>query len=346
MRGSAWLTRTWGQRGPVAWLLWPVSILYGAAEAVRHLLYKGGIFKSRRVAVPVVVVGNVVAGGAGKTPVVMAVVKHLQARGWQTGVVSRGYGRDTRDCREVMPDSLANQVGDEPLLIKKATSAPVFVAIKRADAAAALLAKYPQTRVIVCDDGLQHYALHRDIEICVFDEGGIGNGLLLPAGPLREAWPRRLAPSGPGSAGTTLVLHTGSRSAFTGGFRGQRSLASQAISADGSVTLLSSLRARPLAAVAAIARPDQFFNMLRDQGLTLAHTESLPDHFTFDSWRFLFDGGYPLICTEKDAVKLWRHRPDALAVPLVLTLEPAFLSALEVCLTRVAGGLAPAVPDA
>src|SRR5512133_3546444 len=138
------LTRAWTHRGWLAWLLWPISLLYGALMALRHSLYQAGVFKSERVPVPVIVVGNVVAGGAGKTPVVMLLVRHLQARGLQVGVISRGYGRQSDDCREVGANSAIADVGDEPALIQRNTSAPVFVARRRIDAARALLARYPQ----------------------------------------------------------------------------------------------------------------------------------------------------------------------------------------------------------
>jgi tetraacyldisaccharide 4'-kinase len=276
------------------------------------------------VPVPVIVVGNVVAGGAGKTPVVMALVRHLQARGRHPGVISRGHGRHTRDCREVHAGSPAQEAGDEPALIKRSTRVPVFVATRRIDAARALLARYPQTDVLVCDDGLQHYALARDIEVCVFDDRGAGNGFLLPAGPLREPWPRPV----------DLVLHTGAQPAFTG-FTSRRELARHAVRADGSQVALSTLApasARPLLALAAIAQPEAFFAMLRVQGLPLARTLALPDHYDFDSWSRPKGKDYTLICTEKDAVKLWEKHPDALAVPLEFTPEPAFFEALDALL--------------
>ena len=333
------LAQAWTHRGLLAWLLWPVSLLYGLAVAVRRWQFKEGILETWRPPVRVIVVGNVVAGGAGKTPVVMAVVKHLQRRGVQVGVVSRGYGRSTQDCREVFASSAAQDAGDEPLLIQRATNAPVFVANKRVEAAQALLAKYPGTQVIVSDDGLQHYALQRDLEICVFDDRGIGNGFLLPAGPLREPWPRRALQSATGSAfpsrdllwppAETLMLHTGPHPALSGGLRATRALATHAVRSDGSTVPLAQLRGQPLAAVAAIANPGQFFDMLRGQGLTLAHTEALSDHYNFNSWSCSWDEGYSLICTEKDAVKLWRTHPQALAVPLVVTLDAEVFSAVD-----------------
>lgn len=323
--------RAWTRSGPLAWLLWPVSLLFGALVLARQGFYRAGFFKSRRIGLPVIVVGNVVAGGAGKTPVVMALVQHLQARGLRAGVVSRGYGRRTRDCREVHADSPASEVGDEPALVKRTTSAPVFVARQRFEAARALLRHHPGIDVIVCDDGLQHYAMQRDIEICVFDDRGVGNGFLLPAGPLREPWPRRSFFSHCRARPAQLVLHTGAHPAF-GGFRSQRALSCYAVCANGTRRMLAELaqsEKKPLLALAAIARPEAFFAMLHAQHLTLALTLALPDHYDFDDWVRPTDRDYLLICTEKDAVKLWTRHPDALAVALEFSPEPAFLAALD-----------------
>jgi tetraacyldisaccharide 4'-kinase len=269
----------------------------------------------------VLVVGNVIAGGAGKTPVVMALVQHLLARGLRPGVISRGYGRITRDCREVRATSLADEVGDEALLIQRRCHVPVYVAAQRVHAAQALLAQYPQTNVLLCDDGLQHLALHRDLDICVFDERGIGNGWVLPAGPLREPWPRKV----------DLVLHTGVRAAFAG-YRASRELAPLALQCDGARIPLSALRGKPLVAVAGIAQPQNFFDMLRACGLTLTQAIALPDHFSFAGWTCDVPAGGVLVCTEKDAAKLWPTHPGAVAIPLALELEPAFLTALDALL--------------
>ena len=312
------LLRIWQRRGWQAWLLWPLSLLYGLLGGLRRLLYRLQLKKSGRVPVPVIVVGNVVAGGSGKTPVVMALVQHWTERGVRVGVVSRGYGRSSTDCREVRPDSLPADVGDEPALIQRSCQVPVFVASQRLQAAQALLAAYPATQLIVCDDGLQHHALHRDLEICIFDDRGVGNGFLLPAGPLREAWPRPV----------DLVLHSGANPAFAG-WRAQRRLADYAVRFDGTRVPLATLRGTTLLAVAAIAQPESFFGMLRTAGLTLAETRALPDHYNFDSWSRPSDRHKVVICTEKDAVKLWQHQPDALAVPLVLAIDAGFWTALD-----------------
>lgn len=295
-----------------------MSLVYAALGLIRRFLYQAGIFKVERVLVPVVVVGNVIAGGSGKTPVVVALVRHLQARGLTVGVISRGYGRATKTCLEVRLNSAARDVGDEPAVIYRSTLAPVFVAVRRIEAARQLLLQHPTTQVIVCDDGLQHLGLHRDLEICVFDDRGVGNGWQLPAGPLREPWPRAV----------DFVLHTGPQPAFKG-FCGQRKLAHYAVRADGTRTALKDIANQPLLALAGIAKPEQFFDMLRKKGLLLDRTLALPDHYDFDSWSSNDYKGYTVICTEKDAVKLWRFHPETLAVPLEFTPEPLFLAAFD-----------------
>lgn len=320
----AWLTRGW-----LACLLWPLAQLHGLAVRLRRALYRSGMLESCRFGVPVIVVGNVVAGGAGKTPLVLALVRHLQAQGQHVGVVSRGYGRASDASLEVEPATPVDQSGDEPALIRRTTGAPVFVAKKRADAVRQLLAAYPSTAVVVCDDGLQHYALQRDIEIAVFDDRGIGNGWLLPAGPLREPWPARR------QQGLDLVLHTGLKPAFEG-FTSSRQLADHAIAADGSQIALTALQDRPLVALAGIANPEAFFAMLRARGLVLEQTRSLPDHHDFDADDLAACTGKTVLCTEKDAVKLF-GKPglppmQLLAIPLVFSPEPAFFGTLDALL--------------
>ena len=307
------LQREWLRRGAAARVLWPLSLLFGALAALRRGAYRAGLIKSERLPVPVVVVGNVIAGGSGKTPLVMALVEHLRSRGIAAGVVSRGYGRTTAQCLEVKRDSDPREVGDEPLLIARTCEAPVFVAASRAQAARALLKTYPLVQVIVCDDGLQHYRLRRDIEICVFDERGVGNGWLLPAGPLREPWPRD----------ADLVVRTRDTPGVSG-FAIDRRLADYALRADGTSITLEQLKGRCLKAVAAIAKPEAFFSMLRERGLVLAQTVALPDHHDFLGGPSVDANGRDLVCTAKDAVKLWRLHPQAWAVPLVLSVDAGF----------------------
>jgi tetraacyldisaccharide 4'-kinase len=320
------LPRVWLRRGPVAWALRPVAAVYGALVALRRWAYDTGFFKTQRIPALVIVVGNVVAGGAGKTPVTMAVARHLLAQGFRVGVISRGHGRRTQDTRAVAHDSAPLDVGDEPLLIHQATGVPVWVARARADAALGLLQAHPDVQILICDDGLQHQALARDIELCVMDERGTGNGWLLPAGPLREPWPRPV----------DAVLHTGPSVAGggqIGEYRAPRQLADHALTSHGQRVALSTLAGQAVDAVAGLARPEAFFSMLRQAGLTLAHTHALPDHHDFQDWQPTSatspSTDRPLLCTEKDAAKLWAHQPDALAVPMVVTPEPAFWTALD-----------------
>ncbi len=321
MHLSTWLHRhlpqVWTSRGLFAWLLLPFAGLHAALLGARKLAWHLGWWKAQRLPVPVIVVGNVVAGGAGKTPLTMALVQHLQQRGWQVGVISRGHGRKTHDTRAVMPDSLPAQVGDEPLLIHQKTGAPVWVASVRAEAGRALLQAHPDVNILVCDDGLQHWGLARDLEICVMDERGVGNGWLLPAGPLREPWPRTV----------DLLLHT-AENGLLGGFQAQRQLTPFAHDGHGRRLTLSSLIGQPVDAVAGLARPEAFFAMLRATGLQLQQTTALPDHFDYAHGSPAATNR-PLLCTEKDAAKLWLHTPQALAVPLLLTPEASFWQALD-----------------
>ena len=325
------LLRAWSKRSTCAATLWPISQLYRLLSALRRQLYRWGVLKSHQIDALVLTVGNVIVGGAGKTPTVIAIVRHLQEKNIRVGVVSKGYGRTSNACLQVQPDSNASLVGDEPLLIQQATAAPVFVADKRITAAQALMAYHPETEIIVCDDGLQHYALYRDFEICVFDDRGCGNNFLLPAGPLREPWPRRPVSQAGQDNNRLLVLHTGNQPAFAG-YRAQRSLSPFAKRADGSLVSLNSLAtadAPPLLALAGIAQPESFFSMLRNLGLPLHGTLALPDHYDFDSFSRSNYEGYQLICTEKDASKLWPIEPNALAVSLNLNIETSFFSALD-----------------
>ncbi len=312
------LLRAWTQRGVLARLLWPLARLLGAAAAVRRVLYRAGWLDAYRAPIPVVVVGNVVAGGAGKTPITLALLDHLARRGVRAGVVSRGHGRTASGCTEVTAQTPPQEAGDEPLLIARRAGVPVFVCADRPAAVRALLQAYPDVQVILSDDGLQHLALARDIEICVFDNRGVGNGWLLPAGPLREPWPRH----------ADLVVHTGEHPAFAG-WRARRTLADHAVRADGGTMPLAALAATPVTAVAGIAQPQAFFTMLRDRGLAPARTIALPDHADFSTAAPALATDATVVCTEKDAVKLWLYRPDAWAVPLQVTLDDGLTKAFD-----------------
>ncbi|MDP2419154.1 MAG: tetraacyldisaccharide 4'-kinase [Hydrogenophaga sp.] len=330
------------RRGLYAWLLRPISWIYGALMALRKLGYAWGLLKSHQLPVPVIVVGNVVVGGAGKTPTVIALVQYLQTQGWRPGVVSRGYGRTSKLVVEVTAVTPAADSGDEPALIQRATGAPVFVARQRVAAAQALLKMHPKVNVLLCDDGLQHLALARDIAIAVFDERGCGNGWLLPAGLLREPWP----PSNCGGYRPDVVLRQYREGAQPPDmvsvpglpvFNAVRRLAQHAVGQHGQRIALEQLKGQALTAMAGIARPSVFFDMLRARGLTLARELPLPDHVEPAVYTALQQSETgPLICTEKDAVKCFAltneadHAPIQIwAVPLELVPESGFFAAMD-----------------
>jgi tetraacyldisaccharide 4'-kinase len=332
----------WLSRNRRACWLRPLAALYGAVVALNQLLYRLGLRQRNPLPVPVIVVGNVIAGGAGKTPSTIAIVKHLQSQGWQPGIISRGYGRQQRaggaDVRAVTASDDARWVGDEPLLMSRHNpGVPIYVGRQRAAAGQALLAQHPQVDVLVCDDGLQHLALARDLEICVFDERGLGNGWLLPAGPLREPWPRRLRPAPP-----MLVLHTGVQRAAAlaaWGWLAPRRLAEYALNASGQRVALAELRSAEiqarLVAIAGIARPCAFFEMLHQTGLRPPLELSFGDHHVYQHADLAPYEGQLLLCTEKDAVKIWPLRPDALAVPLQLDVPADFWQQLDRSLAAI-----------
>jgi len=338
LRQSAWrrmaLTRGWCAR-----LLHPLAAAYGWLVHLRHHLYNRGWLASVRLPVPVVVVGNVVVGGAGKTPTAIAVVQHLVAQGWRPGVVSRGYGREDQATRQVEANSTAQSVGDEPLLIRQATAAPVWVGRQRGEAALELLKSHPDVNIIVCDDGLQHRALAADVRIVVFDDRAIGNGWLLPAGLLREPWPPTNAQPYPDLLLQQVSPHTSGEAVppLPGRrvWRAKRRLADDAIDTNGERRPLSAWVGQSVVALAGIARPEVFFDMLRARGLDLQTTLALPDHADpANAVAALPAGDLDILCTEKDAVKL-RHTQAGRAiwaVPLSMDTDPGFFAALDDCL--------------
>ncbi len=330
----------WQQRGFLHYLLRLLSLVYEFLFGFHRFLYQVGLFKTQTLDCIVIVVGNVVAGGAGKTPTVISIVQHLVQSGWKVGIISRGYGskstKHSASILEVSPNLAASIVGDEPLLIKNKCKVPVFVGQKRTAVAKQLLSQYPDTQIIISDDGLQHTALNRDIEVIVFDDRGIGNGRLLPAGLLREKWPRSQpitkittdANSAPQKV-ETLVLHTGQLPAFEG-FSAQRKLQAFAVNGLGEQKPLSDFVSSHNAALAAIAKPEAFFEMLQQQGLNLKHQLPLPDHFDFNEWAPPLNWqAIEIFCTEKDAVKLWSKYPKIWSVGLDFYPPTEFFTALD-----------------
>lgn len=311
------LPRHWQTTSAVTFLLWPFEVLYKMALVFRRALYQLGLIRAHKLNATVIVVGNVVAGGGGKTPLTMALVQRLVQQGHKVGVVSRGYGRTQSDVQMVSAQSTPQQVGDEPMLIFQKCQVPVAVGANRFEVAQQLIRQHPEVKFIVCDDGLQHWALQRDIEICVMDANGIGNGHLLPAGPLREAWPRQV----------DLLLHTQHRS-LSEGFESTRQLSSVAINGKGLSVALETLGQQAVEVVCGIAKPQAFADMLKARNIQIAHITALPDHANFSNWRAARPD-LKLLCTEKDAVKLWPIHPEALAVPLLFEPEISFWQAFD-----------------
>jgi tetraacyldisaccharide 4'-kinase len=287
----------WYTRSPWLLLLTPVSLVFRVAVWLRRLAYRSGLARSHRVAVPVIVVGNITVGGTGKTPLVAWLAGYLQSKGYRPGIIARGYGgRATRWPQQVRPDSDPNIVGDEAVLLAGITQCPMAVAPNRVAAARALI-EHSNCNVIISDDGLQHYALQRDVEIAVID--GIrrfGTGFSLPAGPLREPVKRLqevdlVVVNGLGSGlehrmrmlpGKACNLKDRARSQELSGFRGQA-----------------------VHAVAGIGNPERFFQTLQQAGMRV-QGHAFPDHHRFTPADIGFGDGKPVLMTEKDAVKC-RH---------------------------------------
>ena len=291
----------WQRRGWPARLLLPLAFAFGALAALRRFLYRKSWLATARLPVPVVVVGGITVGGSGKTPLLIWLAEALRAGGRRPGIVSRGYGGACHTVCAVTDDASAAVVGDEPLLIRRRTGLPVFVGRRRADAARALLAAHADCDVLLCDDGLQHYALARDVEIVVIDRRGLGNGWLLPAGPLREP-PARLADV------DAVVGHDWSQPApFAMRLVGQEAYR---LGAPQERVAVSSLAGLHLHAVAGIGEPQRFFDHLAALGLDCT-CHAFPDHHPYADGELDFAGD-AILTTEKDAVKF----PARTALPV------------------------------
>ena len=323
------LQRAWLARGPIAWALLPVAALFGAVGALRRALYGWGWCQAQTLPVPVIVVGNLVVGGAGKTPTVMAIVRLLRRHGRVPGIISRGHGRRGSACLEVRAGMRASECGDEPLLLHRRSGAPVVVGRDRVAAARLLLARHPQVNVIVSDDGLQHLRLARTAQVLVFDERGVGNGWLLPAGPLREPFASTVP------ARSVVLYNAPAATTPWPGSVAHRSLAGVAPLAAwwqgqaATQAALMALRGRPLVAAAGVARPQRFFGMLRDAGLSITPMP-LPDHHDYETLPWP-PATADVVLTEKDAIKIDPQRVGSTRVwvaALDFALPAAFDAAL------------------
>lgn len=327
---ESWLTRVWQSRSPSACLLLPLSLLFGALAALRRALYRCHILPSYRLAVPIVVIGNVVVGGTGKTPLVIWLVAALRRAGYTPGVISRGYGGksnvDASGVIEVKSDGIAEQVGDEPLLIARRANCPVMVGRDRVAAARALMAAHPSVDVIISDDGLQHYRLQRSVEVVLFDERGGGNRWFLPAGPLRESMSRRRDVTVLNGVHRPVGLPPDCLRMQVAGDH------AEALSNRMQHVALSDLNGRILA-VAGIGHPQRFFDMLRAAGLSI-ETMALPDHHVFTPQTFAGIEADVILMTEKDAVKCssidsLKTDPRMWVVPVTAQVDEALLALVD-----------------
>lgn len=335
---ARWLER-WHNGNALFALLLPLSAVFYLLSWLRRGAYRFGLLRVWRAPVPVIVVGNISVGGTGKTPLTLALVARLQAAGWRPGIVSRGYGGQADYPCWVDTSALAAVVGDEPLLLARRSQVPVVVDPVRSRAAQYLLAQ-TDCNIIICDDGLQHLGIARDIEIVVVDgERGFGSGWLLPAGPLREL-PARLrtadfcvingAWQGRGIAPT--AAHNAVMALVPGPW--------QAIGAAVKPTIESALAQTsqtqfsrppapgPIHAFAGIGHPPRFFALLQAQGFQPI-THAFPDHHAYQASDLCFTPELPLVMTEKDAVKCAGFAPaNSWYVPVQAILPESFWQAL------------------
>lgn len=322
---AKWLEAQWYQK--CFWKLlplYPLSCFYRVMIYLRLKAYQLGILARVKLPVPVVIVGNITVGGTGKTPLVIWLVEQLQALGYQPGVISRGYGAQNVGVAEVLAHSNPQAVGDEPLLIKQRLDIPVFISRERVAAGRALLKAYPQCNIIISDDGLQHYALARDIEIAVIDaERGLGNAQLLPMGPLREPKSRLHE--------VDFIVSNG-QSAEQDDMRifNMQLIASEFVSVTQSSrrVVADYFHGKKSVAVAGIGNPSRFFNQLRTMGVDASSVE-FPDHHAFKMHELDLLQADAIIMTEKDAVKCRQFQYENLwYLPVRAGLPTALVQAI------------------
>lgn len=341
-RGEDWLQAVWRTRGPASALLTPFAWLYGCLSARR---LRRQARHAWRAPVPVVVVGNILVGGTGKTPVTAAICQHLRAQGWHPGILSRGYGIAPGATARLSDTATGGAyLGDEPALLHAATGAPVAVHPRRALAAQALLAAHPETDVLIADDGLQHRALARDVEIIVQDARGTGNGRLLPAGPLREPAARLrqahwlITHLAPGEAPPAQAALADPARCLTLRLAPERLVHLASGQSRTWAQWFAEHGQDPCSAAAGIGQPERFFGMLHQAGLTLAATLGAPDHQApgAAALRRLPPG--PILITAKDGIKYTAPIDPRLWVvyPSAQFSDPRWLAALENDISRIA----------
>ena len=295
------LERHWQRMTPLSAALYPLSVVYRAIAAARRAAYHSGLLASHTVGVPVIIVGNITVGGTGKTPLVLWLASFLASHGKRPGIVSRGYGGSAPNAVEVAIDADPAVVGDEPLLLARRSGCPVWIGRDRGAAARALLEAHPRCDVILADDGLQHYRLARDCEIAVVDgERGLGNGLMLPAGPLREPATRlRTVDAVVINAGAARPEMRASARSYAMTLSGSRfrNLLDRAVDVGP-----EHFKGKRVYAIAGIGHPPRFFAHLEALGITFS-ARAFPDHHAYTAADLAFPDADAVLMTEKDAVK-------------------------------------------
>jgi tetraacyldisaccharide 4'-kinase len=320
----------WQTKHPIGYLLLPLSWLYTLVITLRRLCYQSGLIAVNQIDAPVIIVGNISVGGTGKTPLVVWLAEYFKSKGFKPGIVSRGYGgKLSGKTQQVRPDSDPGLVGDEPVLIAKRTSCPVAVAVQRRKAAEELI-EYCDCDLILCDDGMQHYSLGRDIEIAVIDgQRRFGNNRCLPAGPLRE----------PISRLKTVDFVVSKYIAGRHEYKMEYTYGDLVSLKDSTKTIpVSSLAGEDVHAIAGIGNPNRYFSYLRNQRIKLMLHE-FPDHHAFTASDIKFNDGLPVVMTEKDAVKCTAFATDQhWYLPITATLPDAFSYRLEVLMKDIIDG--------
>lgn len=325
---ARWLQRQWfTQRRltPALWFLLPLLL------PINWLFVLGSTLKRRNTSTlqlprPVIVVGNITVGGAGKTPLTIALAQALRERGWCPGIISRGYGGSNTSPRAVAPCDNPAEVGDEPLLMSRRTGLPVWIGRDRAAAGGALLAAHPEIDLLLCDDGLQHYRLERDVELAVFDRRGAGNGWRLPLGPLREPLSRLLdvdavISNGPPAMGIASPTPLFEMYLQAGAFYAASNPAVHCTK--------EALFGKRLHAVAGIGDPQRFFTTLSGLGLDF-EAHPFPDHHAYTRADLDFGPDAVLLMTEKDAVKCATlSAAEIWVLPIAAELPPALIDLIQ-----------------
>ncbi|MDR0776481.1 MAG: tetraacyldisaccharide 4'-kinase [Azonexus sp.] len=326
---ARWLQRQWfAQRRlmPALWFLLPLAALFFLLAQLKRRLTR-----PQRLPVPVVVVGNITVGGAGKTPLTLWLAERLREKGRRPGIVSRGYGGNNATPRAVAADDAPAEVGDEPLLLARRSGVPVWIGRDRAAAGRALLAAHPEVDLLLCDDGLQHHRLARDVELAVFDDRGAGNGYLLPVGPLREPLARlstvdAVVCNGAADPRLPAAVKRFDMRLQAGAF--------YRLGDPQQICQPAQLAGRRLHALAGIGDPERFFRTLEVLGLTFSR-HPFPDHHAYTAADLAFAAAGVLLMTEKDAVKCaGLTAGEAWVLPVEAELSPALV---ELILEKIRG---------